>query len=208
MSEAVDVTGIRRQTARAANSDGVSELLAGLAMVIIGAVVLAHRVTLLAPIIVVAILPGRLAIRRWITHPRIGYYESRAARLRAIGPYMLVLLPLLFVSVALVVLADDVGSQAWAVRVVPVVVGLVLASPCLALGRLTGLGRYYALAALGALCGLGWGVAWAMPGRGIDAVAYVMLTFGGLCVVCGIVALVCFVATHPRLVPEGAADDR
>lgn len=203
MAEAVDITKVRRNALRAASEDGVAELLVGFALLVMGAALMVRWPVYAIPVIVL-IVPIKQALRRRVSQPRVGYAEASGPQLRAMAPWFVVAFLALVAGVGLVIVSGDAHPRPWPARLVPLAAMLMIAAPFFGLARLTGLGRFAALAALAPACGLA--CALAMPEAGIPAVGAAMLAFGAIATVMGVVSMARFVATHPRLGGEGDAE--
>jgi hypothetical protein len=181
--------------------DGLLELFAGTALLLVGVAWLTPMAGLggVAPVLLIPFWP---LARRAVTEPRAGYVEFRADRkAKERKAHMnLVLLGVvafvLGVAAYLVVSRDVVGRDGLIMMLVPALPGLLLALGAIVTGWMLGLSRWFLYAASLALL--------ALMGVYFDAHPGVYMAAGGALVAAsGLTMLVRFVRSHP--LPDKAA---
>ena len=146
---------LRRDTWRDVHQDGLTELVAGVVLMVVALAVARPAFHWWYLGVIVVLGPGLNRVRARFTYPRIGYAKLPSEKGTRLGRGVLLWFVGTFLAVALgLALLGVLGDRmAWR-RAAPALGGLLFAGGFLYLAGRTGLKRVYALAAASAATGL------------------------------------------------------
>jgi hypothetical protein len=204
MTDIATVEDIQRRTRRSISEDGLTELGAGMALLVVAAVmfiavVFDRKLFYYAGIFPALVMISVRSMRARLTAPRIGYAEP--ARTGAKLGLLLGLVGLLVLGVALTAVSRLMGWRppAWAFNWVFALLGLGGAAALYGNGRGTGLRRFFVYAAVVAASSL-------VPALArLDLGVHITIATGASGLVmtaAGVWWLVTFLRRHPRVAPE------
>ncbi|NWG76399.1 MAG: hypothetical protein HXY24_17655 [Rubrivivax sp.] len=204
MKTMIDLRRIERAVLRDYYQDGLTDILLGVYLTLIG---LALPAGVVAPFIILpmlAFVPLLRFLKKRLTYPRTGYATLRDANPGplpwfVLGSLALGLVVLVVVLIAAGVIARPARWYSW----MPIMFGIWMAGILIGLAVFTRLVRYYVIAGA-ALAGGPFFALLSLPGK-LENIGLFFAALGALLLISGIATLALFVIKHPIAAEE--ADD-
>lgn len=202
-----NLRGIELEALRAYYQDGLMELLMGVLLLFAGGLFyVGSQLVIFVVLWIFLMKPVWEWLKQRITYPRIGYVnfpvdpEAGKGILKALLIFFLVMAVIL-VGLSLL-LGSERGLDLWLQRVIPALVGVLLACGPIYAAQTYGLKHWYGLAALFVVSGLV--VPFLADGSVYTKIAIQISIVGIVSLLIGLGLLVNFIRTHPVLETEDA----
>jgi len=208
----LDLKTIRRRAMRSLLEDGILEILFGAYLLAWGVALDAGSRALPYFPFGLVVIPGLLrAAQKRFVYPRVGYADfgegdgrrggGRSARIAAM------LIGVSIAALAVWIWRAGIGFEAWSTRMLPVLVGLLLAFGPVVFAFKYGVARWHALGAL--FVAIAFAMRYMNPRWSyLDVIAAQLMVSGGMLLVAGLALFVLFLRRYPVQTAEAHDDAR
>jgi hypothetical protein len=199
VNEDSDLKQLEQATFRIANQDGLTEILMGLMIIAVGALIIDSIFVVYVALLI--IFPPVLIerIKEKYTYPRIGRVKLKEDSESPYGPHWAVFALVMLVALSSVIISSRIDNEILNIiaRWAPLIMGIGLLQPFVFLVQRSGLKGYYGVGAIIAVLGAVFVLL--DFDSSIVRMSLYLLVVGGLLFLAGLVSMVRFVRKYPVL---------
>ena len=199
MNEDSDLRELKQRTFRAANQDGLTEMMMGLMIIVIGGIMINSIFVAFVALIIIFQAVAVEQFREKYTYPRIGRVRFTEEQLTDYGPYWGVFALLMFIALAAVIASVFIQNEIIEIvaRWAPLIMSIGLLHQFALLGQKSGLGGYYGVGTL--ITVIGAVLVSLEFSSALDRMVLYLLVVGGIVFLSGLVILLRFIRKYPVL---------